>query len=70
MSQVLYTKAMMLGISEEDIEAMTKTQLEREVKYASLSSAGRNNLERGQVSMCLVSRTSLPEPMVVQRRVA
>jgi hypothetical protein len=60
-------KANLLGIS--NTEHLTEEQLKREVYYASLSSSARNNLERGQVRRIGITRTHLPEPMVVQRRI-
>ena len=67
MSQILLEKARILGISEEDIQGMTEKQLANEVRYASLSSTARNDLERGQVSSIGFNRAHLPDAMVVRR---
>lgn len=65
--ETLLEKANQLGISDAD--SFTEEQLRREVYYASLSIDARNDLERGQVSRVGFNRTTLPEPMVVKRRV-
>lgn len=67
MSQVLIEKATMLGISEEDIQAMTPRQLANEVRNVSLNSNARNNMEGRQAHLYSVDRTTLPDPVYISR---
>jgi|TARA_R110000850_G_scaffold37322_5_gene98284 hypothetical protein len=67
MESLIQEKAHLLGIF--NTEHLTEEQLKREVYYASLNSSARNHLERGQVRRVGITRTHLPEPMVVKRRI-
>ncbi len=65
MNTMLIEKANALGIS--DAEYMSEDKLKREVEYASLDKEGRRDMAGRQARSEFVTRTHLPDPMVVRR---
>jgi hypothetical protein len=61
MTSILMAKANLLGIS--DAELLTNSQLEEEVRYASLSKTARASISRKRSVVHAVVRVTVPDPL-------